>query len=359
MRGVGNWPCWVSFGFYAAVASISGWYFFIMYDDIAGLKPDRSRVQNITNGTLDANNENIEDGRNDSEIEEYWNITTSSNSTEYMEMDNISAEYMEMDNMDEDFSHLKYYMAACFWICWGSCAPNLYNTIQVLRGFINFYDDIITQIFIMVNYLTIVINTLDVIRTHWIYIPPVLRLGLFGAGLFMIHLELVRLTILFFFPAKGSWFNLRNSVITSVLVVSSGFLFALLLITIDPSLNKQAPPQKPHGFWQSGAMLSLVIGPTIGTLMITFILLLAFSLKLRRSRHDTFFYHLNGNRVKPITISVFDSAVCQTTESHQQEKDLASAVAEEKYKEEMSNHIKSLTFLTFHVLFFVFCLFVC
>jgi len=39
MRGVGNWPCWVSFGFYVVVASISGWYFFIMYDDIAGLKP--------------------------------------------------------------------------------------------------------------------------------------------------------------------------------------------------------------------------------------------------------------------------------------------------------------------------------
>ena len=39
MMGVGNWPCWVSFGFYIAVASISGWYFFIMYDDIAGLKP--------------------------------------------------------------------------------------------------------------------------------------------------------------------------------------------------------------------------------------------------------------------------------------------------------------------------------
>ena len=26
-------------GFYVVVASISGWYFFIMYDDIAGLKP--------------------------------------------------------------------------------------------------------------------------------------------------------------------------------------------------------------------------------------------------------------------------------------------------------------------------------
>ena len=56
---------------------------------------------------------------------------------------------------------------------------------------------------------------------------------------------------------EGKWFNLRNSVITSVLVVSGGFLFALMLVTIDPSLNKQAPPQKPHGFWQSGKYLDV------------------------------------------------------------------------------------------------------
>ena len=74
-----------------------------------------------------------------------------------------------------DLADLKYYMLACFWMCWGSCTPNLHALLEIVKGNINFFDDVITQSFIIINNLNTIFTTMDMLRTGYVYVPPLLR----------------------------------------------------------------------------------------------------------------------------------------------------------------------------------------
>ena len=48
----------------------------------------------------------------------------------------------------------------------------------------------------------------------------------------------------------------RNLFFIITLLMGGGFLYAYMLVLVDPSLNTVAPPDKPHGFWQKRMSLS-------------------------------------------------------------------------------------------------------
>ena len=107
------------------------------------------------------------------------------------------------------------------------------------------------QYFILINNLAIVINSLDVMRTGLVSIPPILRLGLIAGCLFICLLEMFRQLIDTFFHSKKHWFRMRNTAFLLIFFTGVGFFWAYMTLLVDPSLNKSAPATEPHRFYNS------------------------------------------------------------------------------------------------------------
>ncbi|XP_023327442.1 uncharacterized protein LOC111700678 [Eurytemora carolleeae] len=273
------------------------------------------------------------------------------------------------DTLPEKNSHLHLYMTGCVVLCWLSCTPNFHFIYRVLRKKILVVSNLITLAFVLANFVSVIATSLDTLRLEHVKIPPVIRLGLFGASLFFIQLEILKQFIHFFFKNKSWLFSVKLSLVWISGALLAGFLLGYFLILLDPRLDQEAPEHNPHAFWRNEAMIYYVILPSIVTLLVCLLILgvmITRILKYLREVHEAVTVPTVG-LILDITPDVIelqhgiDNLPKRTPPSQLEEEtkrniDDENPGEEKKRKEEV---MKTTIFLSIHIIFFIICLFIC
>ncbi|XP_023347622.1 uncharacterized protein LOC111716401 [Eurytemora carolleeae] len=264
--------------------------------------------------------------------------------------------------------HLHLYMSSCVILCWFSCAPNIHFIFRICREKSLILANLLTLAFVLANFTSVIATSLDALRLEQVRIPPVIRLGLFGACLFFIQLEILKQYLLFFCRNKDWIFSVKFSLGWIVAALVAGFLLGHFLIMLDPNLNQEAPEHNPHAFWRNETMLYYVILPSIATLFIC-ILMLAIMLfrtlwKPRGIKDGAKGPGRNlehglppPDTVEPYTIAVDDQQPTAGDLNMQTRMPGHENLEDDKCKKQ--EVLKTTIFLSLHIVFFIICLFIC